>query len=295
MVAKNLPQPKACRAILRRPLDIGLKFMLIDCHTHAFAEKIAPRAVKQLEGYYRLPAFHGGGLTDLLPVAKEAGLDAIVLLNAATRPEQVKPANDWLISLASEESTNPKIIPFGTFHIDDPDWLPEVQRLRSAGIRGIKLHPEFQGIDLADRRLNDFWAEVEQDFVVMVHIGDPRKSPDNLSTPEKLAAILNRFPKLRAIAAHMGGYTYWQEACESLIGRNVYLDTSSTFPYIDASLLKTILSRHSKDLILFGSDYPLRSAQQDLPLLEKIPWLDDDEKERIRGKNAERLLGIASF
>ena len=113
-----------------------------------------------------------------------------------------------------------------------------------------------------------------------------------VSTPHKLAAILDRFPKMRAIAAHMGGYTFWQEASESLIGRNVYLDTSSTFPYIDPSVLRTILSKHSKDLILFGSDYPLRAPQEDLPILDAIPWLTDDEKERIRGKNVAGLLGL---
>lgn len=270
--------------------------MLIDCHTHAFAEKIAPRAVQQLIDYYQLPTTFGGTLDDLLSVGVDAGLDALVLLNAATRPEQVKPANDWLISLTGDSHSAtrvPTIIPFGTFHIDSSDWLSEIRRLRSSGIRGIKIHPEFQGIDLADPRLNDFWAEVERDFVLMIHIGDRERHRDNLSTPAKLAAILDRFPRLRAIAAHMGGYTLWQEACESLVGRDVYLDTSSVFPYIDQSVLRRIVSGHSKELILFGSDYPLRSPQQDLPLLDAIPWLTADEKERIRGRNAALLLGIA--
>jgi uncharacterized protein len=273
--------------------------MLIDFHTHAFAEKIAPRAVQQLTDYYQLPTTFGGSLQDLLKIATDAKLDALVLLNAATRPEQVKPANDWLIDVWKSNGSRPKqgieasrVISFGTFHIESPDWLLEIQRLRAAGIRGIKLHPEFQGIDLADGRLNDFWAEVERDFILMIHIGDRERRSNNLSTPQKLASILNRFPNLRAVAAHMGGYTLWQEACESLVGRNVYLDTSSTLPYIDSSLLKTILSRHSKDLILFGSDYPLRSPQQDLPLLDAIPWLHDDAKERILGINAARLLGL---
>jgi uncharacterized protein len=276
--------------------------MLIDFHTHAFAEKIAPRAVQQLIDYYRLPTTFGGSLQDLLKIARDAKLDALVLLNAATRPDQVKPANDWLIEIGklhgfqpeSEVAASPscRVIPFGTFHIESPDWFSEIQRLRAAGIVGIKLHPEFQRIDLADKRLDDFWAEVERDFILMIHIGDREKRANNLSMPHKLASILDRFPNLRAIAAHMGGYTLWKEACESLVGRNVYLDTSSTFPYIDSLLLKTILLKHSKDLILFGSDYPLRTPQQDLPLLDAIPWLSDEEKERIRGINAARLLGI---
>jgi uncharacterized protein len=281
--------------------EFDLEIMLVDFHTHAFAEKIAPRAVEQLTTYYGLPTTFGGSLQDLLRVAADAKLDALVLLNAATRPEQVRPANDWLISLAADRRPNPqtrladtlRIVPFGTFHVADPGWLSEIRRLRKAGITGIKLHPEFQEIDLADPLLNDFWAEVERDFIVMVHIGDRMKHADNLSTPGKLRSVIDRFPKLRAVAAHMGGYTLWKEACETLVGRDVYLDTSSTLPYIDSSLLKTILSNHSKDLILFGSDYPLRSPQQDLPLIDAIPWLNADEKERVLGRNAGRLLGLA--
>jgi hypothetical protein len=49
--------------------------MLIDCHTHAFAEKIAPRAVQQLIDYYQLPTTFGGSLQDL-PI-----LEAIPWLN----------------------------------------------------------------------------------------------------------------------------------------------------------------------------------------------------------------------
>ena len=49
--------------------------MLIDCHTHAFAEKIAPRAVQQLVDYYGLPTNLGGSLPDLLTTAADAKLD----------------------------------------------------------------------------------------------------------------------------------------------------------------------------------------------------------------------------
>ncbi len=275
-------------------------YMIIDCHAHAFADKIAERAVYQLVDYYSLPTNFGGRLEDLISVASEASIDAVVLLIAATKPEQVAPANDWIIQLAADSASGrsapakPQIIPFGTYHPDHPQWQEEIQRLRSAGIKGIKLHPEFQGIDLADSRLRDFFAEVERDFVLMVHIGDRQTCHTNLSTPHKLATILDEFPNLRAIAAHMGGYLFWEEVLCHLVGRDVYLDTSSTLPYIDPTLLRRIVSGHGVEKILFGSDYPLRSPQQDLPLLDAIPWLNDDAKEAIKGANCARLLGIHS-
>jgi predicted TIM-barrel fold metal-dependent hydrolase len=134
------------------------------------------------------------------------------MLTAATKREQVKPANDWALSFASDGSQLKQpgltIVPFGTYHPDDEEWLMEVDRLRAAGIKGLKLHPEFQGFDLADPRLHDFFAEVERDFILLIHVGDPVVSQDNYSTPRKIARILDDFPNIRIIAAHLGGFCF---------------------------------------------------------------------------------------
>jgi len=225
--------------------------MLIDAHTHAFADKIADKAVEQLITYYRLPTALGGRLPDLLAHAADARLDALVLLVAATRPEQVAPAHDWMLSRPWDGLPNcPRIIPFGTFHPDDPHWRVEIDRLRAAGIRGIKLHPEFQGIDLADPRLQPFFEEVAGEFVLMVHVGDPQVSPQNLSTPRKVAHLLDAYPTLELIAAHLGGYCFWEEALAYLAGRRLYLDTSSAIQFIDPGLLRRLIDRHGCERIL---------------------------------------------
>ncbi len=277
--------------------------MFIDCHTHAFADKIADKAVAQLISYYNIRTDHGGQLRDLLRAADAARLDALLLLVAATKPEQVKPANDWVLSIQRTSESEllamsgltrlPRIVHFGTFHPDDPDWRAELAKLKQAGIGGIKLHPEFQNIDLGDPRLNPFFEEVSDQFVLMVHIGDPKVSPANLSTPRKLAAILDRFPKLRMIAAHMGGYCFWEEVLEVLAGRDVYLDTSSTLPYIASDLFRRIVDRHGTERILFGSDYPLKSPLEELEIFDaKVTWLSGTERERILGGNCAELMGL---
>lgn len=276
--------------------------MFIDFHTHAFAEKIADKALLQLRDYYHIKITHRGRMEDLLDSAAKARLDALVLLVAATKPQQVKPANDWILSLLNSDdslksgvmrgSDRLKVIPFGTFHVEDPFWQKEIQRLRSLGIRGIKLHPEFQRIDLADARLHDFFAEIEKDFILMIHVGDFKKTGNNLSTPEKVKNILIRFPKLRIIAAHMGGYRFWEEALECLAGQNVYLDTSSSFSYMPPDLLQKFISRHDIEKILFGSDYPVTSPLQELHFIQHIPWLSESQKALILGMNAKRLLEL---
>lgn len=274
--------------------------MFIDCHMHAFADKIAEKAVAQLINYYNIPTTFGGRFDDLLAAAKEAGLDGLILLVAATKPEQVKPAHDWMFSLLADyrmekerlspSSPFPKIIHFGTFHPDDPSWLSEIRRLRMAGIKGLKLHPEFQGFDLADPRLGPFFEEVENDFILMIHVGDPAVNQSNFSTPRKIAAILKNFPEIKIIAAHLGGLYFWDEVYEVLAGREVYFDTSSAIEYIDENLFRKIVAKHGPEKIFFGSDYPLRSPKQALEFLDRIKWLSTKEKEGILGLNCARLF-----
>ncbi len=266
--------------------------MLIDAHTHAFSDKIADKAVEQLINYYQLPTSFGGRMTDLRDQAVLAKLDALVLLVAATKPEQVKPAHDWILSRPWADLTGmPRVIPFGTYHIDDPNWQAELARLRAAGIRGIKLHPEFQNIDLADPRLWPLCEEIAGEFTLMVHVGDPRVSQRNLSTPRKVAALLDLFPRLTVIAAHLGGYCFWEDACEILAGRNLYLDTSSAVQFIDPALLRRLIDKHGTERILCGSDYPLSSPLSALQAIEQLPWLNDMQKAAILGENAWQLFG----
>jgi uncharacterized protein len=276
--------------------------MLIDFHTHAFAEKIAEKAVEQLIAYYNIRTSHTGTLNELIGEASRSGTHALVLLVAATKPSQVRPAHAWTRSLnaASEKELQrvsgltdvPRLFPFGTFHPEYDDWKNEIDGLFRMGCLGIKLHPEFQGIDLADPRLDPFFDAAAGRFIVLIHMGDTVKSPANFSTPRKLAKILDRFPNLTVVAAHMGGLHFWEESLEELAGRDLYFDTSSTLPFIDRGLLRKLISKHGTERILFGSDYPLQSTASALADIDSLDWLTSRQKEQILGENAAALLGV---
>ncbi|MGA7722534.1 MAG: amidohydrolase family protein [Ignavibacteriaceae bacterium] len=274
--------------------------MLIDCHTHAFADKIADKARNYIIEYYGLKTNFGARFCDLMDYALEASLDALVLLTAATKPEQVHTINNWILKTLPALKKNiekssllvPEVIPFGAYHTGDSGWLQEIARLRTAKIKGIKLHPEFQGIDLADPALNDFFAEIENDFIVMIHVGDRTVSDKNLSTPKKVAAIHKNFPRLKIIAAHMGGYKLWDEAYEFLAGKDLYIDTSSAICYMEAAMIKKIIKRHGTDKVLFGSDFPMKSPKEEYEVLDRLHWLTTPEKEKIAGINCSKLLEI---
>ena len=268
--------------------------MLIDVHTHIFADKIAAKATEFLTEYYSISVPYKGTLTELAQIAIKDQFDAIVCFNAATKPTQVKKANDWIIKhIPSQIDEMLKIVRFGCYHVGDKNWKNEIDRLRSAGIKGIKIHPEFQNIDLSDERLYPFFEEIRDDFVVLVHVGDPVISQDNRSTPRKIAKLALKFPRTRFIAAHMGGYLFWDDAIEQLRDVNVWVDTSSAMEYITQEKAKELLDAFGVERILLGSDYPMQTPGGAMRLLdERMPWLTGGDRDRIFGNNAAELLNL---
>ncbi|UJX40536.1 amidohydrolase family protein [Desulfovibrio sp. JY] len=250
--------------------------MFIDIHTHAYHPKISDKVLAQLESHYGIKPVGTGQIDDLIARAKKAGLDRVVVHNAATAAAQVVPANNWAIRIHRE---NPEVLSFGTLHPDYPDFERELDRLERNGIKGIKFHADFQGFRLDDHRLWPIFEALSGRFMVMLHVGDNLPPEQNNSSPDKVAAIVRDFPGLTVIAAHLGGYLHWQYVLEHLVGKDVYIDTSSSLSFIDDDTLHRIVDGHPRERILFGSDYPLFDPGDEIGLLRRRLSLRDAELE----------------
>ncbi len=261
--------------------------MFTDIHTHAFHPKRAHHAVAHLNETYQVHCVGEGTVEDLLVREKRSGIGRCVVLCAATTPGQVVPANDYAVSL---QRAHPEIVAFGTIHPGSAAWESQLERLKAAGIRGLMLHPDFQHFRLDDPRLPPLFEAAQDEFLFLFHIGDNVPPERNPSCPYKLAALLDRFPRLRCIAAHLGGYRQWEHSLKALVGRDVWLDTSSCTPFIDPALLREILRRHPQDRILFGSDYPLYDPGDALMRLQEMAGLSDAVLDRYCS-NADALFG----
>lgn len=264
--------------------------MRIDIHTHAFHPKIAHKAVAHLNAFYRVACVGDGTIAELLESSARAGMDKCAVLCAATTPAQVIPANNHAIAL--QRHYPDRVIAFGTLHPGYAKWEAELARLRAAGIRGIKLHPECQGFRLDDPRLLPILEAAQKHFVFLFHIGDKKLPASNPSCPYKLAALLAALPGLRVIAAHFGGYRMWAHALLALTGRiceNLWVDTSSTTPFATPQLVRKLLRAWPQEKLLFGSDWPLYSPLEERLRLERMGGLSPDAVDRIMG-NAAALL-----
>ena len=268
--------------------------MYIDIHTHAFHPKIAHKAVDHLNSFYSITCSGDGTIANLLERESEAGLEKCVVLCAATAPAQVIPANNYAISLQREHPD--QVIAFGTVHPGYDNWESELARIKAAGIRGIKLHPDFQSFWLDDPRLLPIFEAAQKDFVFEIHIGDRTSPEKNPSCPYKLASILRQFPGMRVIAAHFGGYRMWSHALEVFSDNrfeNLWFDTSSTTPFATPLLAQKLLGAFPRERILFGTDWPLYDPVEELQRLQNLGGLKDSEMEVIMS-NASALLAPGS-
>lgn len=264
--------------------------MKIDFHNHAFTESIAARAVSKLEATANQKALTDGTVKGLLKRFDEWGIDKGVVLTIATKPSQQRTINDWAKSIESD-----RIIPFGTVHFLSDDALAELERLKSMGFRGIKLHPDYQGFEIDDCRLFPIYKKCsELGLVVLFHAGLDALSPEHIhARPKASRLVYDKFPDLKMVLAHMGGNECADEVMEYLAGAGgeLYFDTSYIVnTYSDETVLK-IIERHGAGRILFASDCPWASSKLTAEMIERLP-LDNEDKEKIFHKNAERLLNL---
>jgi predicted TIM-barrel fold metal-dependent hydrolase len=258
-------------------------YEIIDIHDHIFPDKIAEKAVDAIGRYYGIKMRHTGTVETLLEAGRRIGATNYVIHSSATTVEQVQAINDYISGV---QTAHPEFVGFATLHPGLKDISREVDRIISIGLHGIKLHPEFQNLTLDEEYMMPLYEAVEGRLPVLIHIGDRNRDS---SSPKRLAHILDRFPELVVIAAHLGGYSVWDQSSEYVIGRNLYIDTSSSLPFMEPSRAAGIMRRHGMNKVLFGTDYPMWDHAEELERFMQLD-LTENERKAILHDNAHRLL-----
>lgn len=266
--------------------------LTIDIHIHCFNPKIAERAICLLEQTAGITP-HTRGLTEqTIERFDEWGVDKGVILPIATKPSQQRLLNDWV---AEQQRTSGRFLGFGAIHPDAEDAFDELDKIVELGLHGVKLHPDYQGFLVEEKRLDPLYEEIERrGLPVIFHAGYDCMSPDLIHCSVQGALeMISRHPHMKMIFAHMGGNYRWEEVYDSLAGVDgeVYFDTAFTSRGLSDELMEKIIKKHGADRIIFGSDCPWDSS---LEIKNKILRLklSDDEKENILGGNALKLLGL---
>lgn len=261
---------------------------IIDIHTHVFPDAVAPVAIPALEAQGEgMHARYDGTIAGLVRAMDETGVDISVIQPVATKPEQVRSINDWVASQADE-----RIVPFGAMHPDFENPAEEIARMSALGLLGFKLHPEHQAFEPHEPRLERIWeAAREQGMIAFFHAGADVIHPGVRGTPESFAALLDGWPGLRVVLAHLGGFRQWKGVAEVLAGRDVWLDTAYTLSHLPDDEFVALVRAHGTDRVMFGSDGPWTDAGTEIAHLRSL-GMTAEETAAVLGGNAERLLGL---
>ena len=260
---------------------------VIDCHCHVYPAKIAEKAIAGTDSFYGAePSGLDGTPETLLIENKKAGITRSLISSVATTAKQVHAANRFLADCAARFPES--ITALGTLYPGSTDQAADVQEAIELGIRAIKLHPDIQGYALDDPRSMDIFALCEGRLPVLLHTGDYRY---DYSNPNRLLKVLRAFPKLQFIGAHFGTYTIWEQA-EILCGQeNLWVDCSSSMPFLSDTRIVELIRSFGAERVLFGTDYPMWQPKQELEHFLRLP-LKEAEKEMILHSNAETLFGL---
>ena len=117
-------------------LSAGGALVRVDVHTHIWPDRIAEAVLQTSMKDMGFNAIAPNTVQGIKRHMRESGVDKSVVLGVVERPDQVRRANDWLISIRDD-----MLLPFGAIHPNLDDTAAEVRRLREHGVTGIKLHP----------------------------------------------------------------------------------------------------------------------------------------------------------
>ncbi|MBQ7090940.1 MAG: amidohydrolase family protein [Clostridia bacterium] len=277
--------------------------MIIDIHTHTFPDKIAAPAIAKMQQDCHAQAFSSGTLDGLKASMQAAGIDRSVVLPVATNPLKIASINDLSIALTERDG----LIYFGCVHPDAENWHEELGRIAAAGLKGIKIHPVYQGVDIDDPRFLKILARAaELNLLVVMHAGDDIGFPGVVRcSPKMIRNALGQVKGVKLIAAHMGGWKNWEVVAENLVDTDVMIDTAFSLGKVvpleagyyteeqlwmlrDEPFCELVRAFGSKR-VLFGTDSPWADQAAAVHDIQNLP-LTDEEKVDILGENAHRLL-----
>ena len=267
---------------------------VFDIHTHTYPEKISDKAVVSLNAFYNFVCEGKGTYADLESQAADNHVKGYLLFSVATNPHQVPKVNDSIAALAEHSRSQGYLtVGFAGMHQDYEDFAGEIDRCIELGLRGVKIHPDIQQVDIDDPRMIKLCEIlVDRKLPLFLHMGDNRPQY-RYSEPKKLAKVLDMFPTLEVVAAHLGGYKAWHEAEEYLWGReHVWYDCSSALWAMDEHEAERIIRGCGVDRVMFGTDYPVYTLRDYLDLFMKINFTES-EREDIFYNNAKRFFAEA--
>jgi len=198
--------------------------MIIDAHTHTYPETIAKRAIEKLEKNSGTKAHTNGVQSGLMASMKEAGISYSLLLPVATSKKQVDTINE-VAAETNAKALETGLLSFGGIHPETENVSEVLNRIKALGLKGIKIHPDYQGTFFNDIRYKRIVEKAtELGLYITVHAGVDIGMPDPVHcTPNHVLEVLKDTESDHLILAPMGGWRLWNEVKDALFKKGTFL------------------------------------------------------------------------
>jgi predicted TIM-barrel fold metal-dependent hydrolase len=285
-----------CLADFRKRLDLP---GIIDVHTHFMPDQVMAKVWAYFDSAGPLvgkswPIAYRDDEQVRLKTLRGFGVRAFTSLVYPHKPDMAAWLNEWTAEFAER---TPDCLHTATFY-PEHHAASYVEAAIERGVRVFKVHIQVSGFHPRNPLLDPVWGMIEDARIpVLIHCGSG-PAPGEYTGPEPMAALLQRFPRLQLIIAHMGTpeYSEFLDLAEDYDG--IRLDTTmvwtdfseadAPFPAAERGRL-----RDFGDRILFGSDFPNipYSYAHSIHALEQLD-LGDAWLRQVCYRNAARLFDI---
>lgn len=123
---------------------------------------------------------------------------------------------------------------------------------------------------------------------LVVHTGDFRH---DYSHPRRLKNVLRTFPDLVVDGAHLAGCFVPDIGYDVLHAERLFVDASSTLPFVGARRFAELVRMWGTDRVMFGSDFPMWNPNSEYAVLASCGFTDD-EMDKLTYLNAQRFSGV---
>lgn len=259
---------------------------VVDCHVHVYPVDVAAKVIPRIEEVYGVKARHPATVEGLFSSMRKADVERCIVLSSINRPEHVESFNSWC---AETQKKMPQLVFFGGLHPDYEKPLEELERIKELGLYGIKMQPNAQRFFPDEERFFPIYEHLsELELAAAFHCGDEVIHFDPIyAHPSRFRVVLESFPDVTFILAHLGGYKTWDSVHQVVGYENVWFDTAFCPRNLSDSRLVSLVEELGVENVVFGTDFPWTDQFTERKEIERI---FGDKADKILRDNPKRFL-----
>jgi hypothetical protein len=176
--------------------------------------------------------------------------------------------------------------------------VDHLHQLAGNGVRGVKLHPVSQGFRPDDPRLESIYGTCQAAGLVVLSHSGPGHHQGASAQPGEFVPVLEKWPDLRLVLAHLGGAAWRETAAVAAAYPNVVFDLSEIIEWAgaphapSAGELAALIQTIGADRVMLGSDFPWYDPARTADRVMALPGLGPAERDAILGGTAFALLSL---